>query len=379
LAIGRGSRRRFVGRELVAVAAVSLVLVGGSAGRGESLPDVEILSIDLGGRQTNLTKNPALDTSPAIAPDGRIAFVSTRDGSPDLYVMDGDGSDVRRLTSGPFTVTGKLEDEDSVTCCDWGGDTQLSWSPSGRRLAFDAANRYVPPSCFRNCVTWDAYVIRDDGSDLRLVAPGGRAPSWSPDGRSLAYLSGVDPFGVATELTIRRLDGSRVRSFAVRNSMSEVGPAWSPRGDEIAFQGRGGQTKPLMVGVARADGTRRRWLKEGRRPAWSPSGRRIAYVGRADGLDFRLLTVSSSGGPKRRLAHPAFDVWAVAWSPSGRELAFVAKWRRPGGPVEVRTITPGSRSAWGRLLTRLPAGTRLWAGPRWSPDGRRIVVAVQLP
>jgi TolB protein len=377
LAIGRGSRRRFVGRELVAVALVSLVLVGGSAGRGESVPDVEILSIDLGGRQTNLTKNPALDTSPAIAPDGRIAFVSTRDGSPDLYVMDGDGSDVRRLTRSPINVTGRAEDADAVSCCD-SGETQLSWSPSGRRLAFDAANSYVPRSCFTNCVTWDAYVIRDDGTDLRLVAPGGRSPSWSPDGRSLAYLSGVDPFGVATELTIRRFDGSRVRSLAVDNIMSEVGPTWSPSGDEIAFHGRGGKTKPLMVGVARADGTRQRWLKEGRRPAWSPSGRRIAYVGRADGLDFRLLTVSSSGGPKRRLSHPALDVWAAAWSPRGRELAFVAQHRR-GGPLAVMTMTPGGRPSWGRVLTQLPAGTRLWAGPRWSPDGRRIVVAVQLP
>jgi Tol biopolymer transport system component len=376
LANDRGIRGRFFATMLVALAA-SLVLVGGSAGRGEALPDVEIIAISLTGEQTNLTRNRAVDTSPAIALDGRIAFVSTRSGRPDLYVMDGDGSNVRRLTSSPFTVTGKVEDEDAVTCCE-GGDSQVSWSPSGRRLVFDAANWFVTRSCFRNCVTWDAYAIRDDGSDLRLVAPGGRAPSWSPDGRSLAYLDELDPYGVATRVTIRRLDGSRVRSLRVENITSEVGPTWSPRG-EIAFQGRGGETKSFMIGVAPADGTWRRWLKVGRRPAWSPSGRRIAYVGRASGLDFNLLAVSSSGGPKRRLSHPNLDVLGAAWSPRGRTIGFVARHRR-GGPLDVRTITPDGRpTTWGRLMTQFPAATRLRAGPVWSPDGRRIVVAVQLP
>jgi Tol biopolymer transport system component len=378
LANGRGNRGRFFGTVLVALASASLVLVGGSSGRGEALPDSEIVAISLTGKQTNLTRNPAVDTSPAIAPDGRIAFVSTRGGRPDLYVMDGDGSNVRRLTSSPFTVTGEVEDEDTVSCCD-GGDTQVAWSPSGRRLAFDAANWYVPPPCFRNCVTWDTYAIRDDGSDLRLVAPFARAPSWSPDGRSLAHLGAVDPFGAATRVTIRRLDGSRVRDIRVENIMSEVGPTWSPRGHEIAFQGRGGKTKPLMIGVARADGTRRRWLKEGRRPAWSPNGRRIAYVGRADGLDFTLLSVSSAGGPKRRLSPAGLDVWAAAWSPDGRTLAFVGRHRR-GGPLGVWTTPDRRQTTWARRpLTEFPAASRLWAGPVWSPDGGRIVVAVQQP
>ena len=372
---GRGNGGRFFARTLVGLAAASLVLVSGSAGRGEALPDVEIVAISLTGEQTNLTRNPALDTSPAIARDGRIAFVSTRDGRPDLYVMDGDGGNVRRLTSSPFTVTGTAEDEDAVSCCD-AGDTQVSWSPDGRRLAFDAANSYVPPSCFRNCVTWDAYAIRDDGSDLRLVAPGGRAPNWSPDGRSLAHLADVDPYGVATRVTIRRLDGSRVRSLPVENDLAD-GPTWSPRGDRIAFQGRQSETKPYVIGVARADGARRRWLKAGRRPMWSPSGRRLAYIGWADGLDGRLLTVSSAGGPKRRLVHPRLTILGAAWSPDGRSIAFAGRWRRPGGPFEVGAVRTSDGR--GRILAQLPDRTWLWAGPLWTPDGKRIVVAVQRP
>lgn len=373
LSVARCSRGRFF-IALVALTAASLVLVSGSGGRAEALRDVEILSIDLAGRQTNLTANPALDMSPAIAPDGRIAFVSTREGRPDLYVMDADGSDVRRLTRSPFSVTGRAEDEDVVSCCDF-GDTQVAWAPSGRRLVFDATNGYVPRVCFRNCVTWDAYMIGDDGSGLRLVAPGGKAPAWSPTSQSLAYLDGVDPFGVARDVAIKRLDGSRVRFAAARNPVSYLGPVWSPRGNEIAFHvavPRSG----LWISVVRADGGRRRLLSLGNRPAWAPSGDRLAFLGRSNGLEYRLLTMSSAGGRKRVHTPPALSVEGVAWSPDGRTIAYVARHRR-SGPLELRTMTPDGRRT--RVVAHLRTDRRLWAGPLWSPDGKRLVVAVELP
>jgi Tol biopolymer transport system component len=372
LSVGRGNRGRFF-FALVALAAAALVFVSGGGGRGEALPDVEILSIDLAGRQTNLTANPALDMSPAIGPDGRIAFVSTREGRPDLYVMDADGSDVRRLTSSPFSVTGRAEDEDAVSCCD-AGDTQVAWAPSGRRLVFDATNWYVPRVCFRNCVTWDTYAIGDDGSGLGLVAPDARAPAWSPNGRSLAHVGGVDPFGVARDVAIRRLDGSQVRFVAARNPVSYLGPDWSPRGSEIAFHvavPRSG----LSIYVGRADGTKRR-LARGNRPAWAPNGDRLAFLGRANGLEYTLLTMSRTGGRKRVHTRPAVSVEGVAWSPDGRTLAFVARHRR-GGPLELRTMTPDGRRT--RVVAQLRTDRRLWAGPLWSPDGKRLVVAVELP
>jgi dipeptidyl aminopeptidase/acylaminoacyl peptidase len=375
LSVGRGNRGRFF-IALVALTAAALVFVSGSGGRGEALPDVEILSIDLAGRQTNLTANPALDTSPAIAPDGRIAFVSTREGRPDLYVMDADGRNVRRLTSSPFSVTGRAEDEDAVSCCDV-GNTQVAWAPGGRRLVFDAANEYVPRSCFRNCVTWDTYVIGDDGSGLRLVAPGGRTPAWSPNGRSLAYLDGVDPFGVARSVAIRRLDGSRVRFVDARNPVADLGlgPTWSPRGNEIAFHAAVSHSG-MWIHVVRGDGARRRRLARGNRPAWAPNGGRLAFLGRANGLEYALLTMSRTGGRKRVHTPPAVSVEGVAWSPDGRTLAFVSRHRR-GGPLDLRTMTPDGRRT--RVVAQLRTDRRLWAGPLWSPDGKRLVVAVELP
>src|SRR5437667_12050855 len=66
--------------------------------------DVEIVAIDLAGRQTNLTQNPAWDSAPAVSRDGRIVFLSTRDGEAELYVMGGDGRNVRKLTTGHDVV-----------------------------------------------------------------------------------------------------------------------------------------------------------------------------------------------------------------------------------------------------------------------------------
>ena len=253
-------------------------------------------SIDLAGRQTNLTANPALDM-PAIAPDGRIAFVSTREGRPDVYVMDADGSDVRRLTNSPFSVTGRAEDEDRVSCCDF-GDTQVAWAPSGRRLVFDATNWYVPPVCMRNCVTWNTYSIGDDGSGLSLVAPDARAPAWSPSGRSVAHVGGVNPFGIATDVAIRRLDGSRVRFVDARNPVSYLGPAWSPRGNEIAFH----VAVPSQRSVDLRRARRRDEAPPPRpgQPARVGAKRRSACVPRPrPGLDYTLLTMSRTGGRKR--------------------------------------------------------------------------------
>jgi TolB protein len=55
-----------------------------------------------GANVTRLTNSPARDHSPAWSPDGRqIAFVSERDGNPEIYVMNADGTEVTRLTKSP--------------------------------------------------------------------------------------------------------------------------------------------------------------------------------------------------------------------------------------------------------------------------------------
>ena len=121
------------------------------------------------GRVTNLTSNPALDTSPSPSPDGtRIAFVSSRDGQPDVYVMPAAGGRATRLTTSPF-------DDENVAWND-AGTTSIAWSPDSKRLAFDVQNATFPPTCQTNCVSWSVYLINADGTGLHSIATEARAP-----------------------------------------------------------------------------------------------------------------------------------------------------------------------------------------------------------
>ena len=95
-----------------------------------------------GGNPKKLTKGYGNEASPTWSPDGeRIAFVSDRSGSPQIYVMARDGSNVRRLTfEGSY-------------------NTNPSWSPKGDRIAF----------CGRIEGHYHIFTIGIDGSGLRSL------------------------------------------------------------------------------------------------------------------------------------------------------------------------------------------------------------------
>jgi Tol biopolymer transport system component len=324
--------------------------------------DVEIVAIDLAGRQTNLTQNAAADLAPAVARDGRIVFVSTRDGEPDLYVMDGDARNVRRLT----TRVG-------VTCC--GEDLEVSqaaWSPDGGTIAFDGEYWAQPADCERLCVNWNVQVIGSDGSGVKRIALEARAPGWSPDGRRLAYESGVSAYGTAYGVTIARLDGSG--SVQV-GAIYSVGPVWSPGGGEIAFQARPTEDSPTTsIYVVRADGTHKRRLAAGHDPIWSPDGRRLAFI-----WNYRLVTIGADGKGRRRLSRAGEFVGDAAWSPNGRTLAVVAGTKAGsygGRPRNIRLETVSADGKHERVLVRRNLSI---SGSPWTPDGKRILVTVAMP
>jgi TolB protein len=218
-------------------------------------------------------------------------------------------------------------------------DLKPSWSPDGRRIAFASDRHDGGP--------FDVYVMNASGGDQRLVTHG-TDPAWSPDGRRIA-------FGTTSGLYLVNADGSGLRGL----TRSGETPAWSPGGRRIAFSSGRGGNYDYEVYVMNADGTGRRNLTRNAADdhvsvgGWSPDGRRIVFDSdRGGNRDIYVMNADGSG--QRNLTrNPAADLFA-AWSPDGRRIAFT----RDHDVYVMNADRSGQRN-----LT----GNRGGAAPAWSP------------
>jgi tol-pal system beta propeller repeat protein TolB len=210
--------------------------------------DVYIMAADGGARQA-LTSAPGEDGAPAFSPDGRhIAFESNRDGNFEIYVMDADGRNPRRLSNHPAA------------------DRAPAWMPDGRLVFLSDRDRRPD---------FDVYAMNLDGSRVERLTTTGRnfAPQVSPDGRAIAVQ-------MDQEVRVISLDDRSVRrlTFSPENGMS---PTWSPDGRRLAFATTRNQR--LEIFTMTADGTEQRTLvsmpgASVLDPRWSPDGSRVAFV-----------------------------------------------------------------------------------------------------
>ena len=183
-----------------------LNLVGNSSPRDEIVfssskdGNSEIYTINKnGGNLRKLTTSFGIDVSPAFTPDGsRIAFVSDRGGSPQIYIMHSNGSGIRRITfEGSY-------------------NTSPAWSPDGTWLA------YTGTKDGKNQV----FVIKSDGTMLRQLTSVGNneSPSFSPDGMFIAFDSDRDG---KRGIYVMRLNGDEQRRITPKD-IKAMSPRWSP-------------------------------------------------------------------------------------------------------------------------------------------------------
>jgi Tol biopolymer transport system component len=279
-----------------------------------------------GSAQTRLTINLASDFAPAWSPDGqKIAFVSDRDGNDEVYVMDALGLNQTRLTNNAAF------------------DEVPTWSPDGSKIAF-ISHRDTDENGYALA---EIYTMSSSGGDERRLTftgtdcgfdyyagdyrpcPGKSGVVWSPDGAKLAfeewtYTGCFDENGnwcgwvVNTQylVTINAAGGARA---ILTGDTYPSWPDWSPESGHISFSDYSTASAYRAILVMGADGAGRRVLAYDRTntygaPAWSPDGTKVAFERlRSVSQDAAIFVVSVDGSGKTQLTSSGSS---PDWQPS---------------------------------------------------------------
>ncbi|GMQ85787.1 MAG: hypothetical protein BMS9Abin07_1355 [Acidimicrobiia bacterium] len=266
----------------------------------------EIYVVDADGSDpVNLTSNPAADSAPSWSPDGRqIAFASDRDGERAIYVMNGDGTAPTRLVPG--------------------GDP--AWSPDGMSIAFTLDSDIYAMSSDGSGATRITDAQTDPAPPLWTSSVSDVFPAWSPDGSRLAFVRqflGPTPTAGVARLYVVDVDGGGAPVSLGDVAWSADPPDWSPNGLQIAIGAIGTQMLQASVELVNVDGSGSTTLPipsgftHSRQPAWSPDGARIAataFVVNVTPIDIFVMKSDGSGTATNITNNPASDT-DPAWQP----------------------------------------------------------------
>ncbi len=240
----------------------------------------ELFQVDRdGANPIEITRYGSLTLSPTVAPDGRLAYVTYKGGSPEIWGQRKPGGAHERLY--PNAAAGTQ-----------GSCYAPVWSPDGKRLAFSQSDRRGNS---------DIMVLDSQSGRVRKLTDGGfinTSPSWNPAGTQIAFTS--DREG-GPQIYLMEEDGSNVRRLTLEGSYNES-PAWSPNGAMIAYVSRfegkfdlfifklgEGKAYQITTGVASSES-----------PAWSPDERRLVFSSNRGG-SMQIWTTDLSGNSVKRL------------------------------------------------------------------------------
>jgi TolB protein len=262
----------------------------------------------------------------------RIAFVSDRSGNKEIYVMDYDGKNQRRITAtGTTAIT-------------------PAWSPVDDRIAYTA---WRPRP--------QVEIVSVTGGRQSFAQASGvtnSIPAWSPDGNSIVYVSRRDG---DSEIYLADADGRNARRLTNSRGI-DTSPVFNPAtGRRLAFVSERSGTPQIYT--MNSDGTDvLRVTQEGgdaENPAYSPDGTMIAFAWKKSRTDhFEIFVYEIATQKFVQLTGNAGDNERPAWAPDGKHIVFQSN---RSGSLQIYSMTVD-----GRKLLQLTNSRGVNEGPTWS-------------
>jgi Tol biopolymer transport system component/DNA-binding winged helix-turn-helix (wHTH) protein len=321
------------------------------------VPTPEAPTLPLSIRQ--ITSGPGLDANPAFSPDGEsIAYSSDHTGSFEIYrrSIAADGRAMQLTTDGQQNF-------------------DPAWSPDGKRIAYYSMKRH------------GIFILPAVGGVAKQLTEFGSHPVWSPDGQWLAFqsVSSPDldamPVGSSTLWIVSSQGGTPSQLTQVGSPAgSHHAPSWSPDGRRIAFINFN-TLSPQVWSISMTGGELQSITKHGTGdkswPIYAPDGRSIYYN---QGEAFWKTPVNFDSGAVAGEPVKVADLGSTVirnatLSPSGRSIAYSASISTDhlvSLPMLPLTNEPSGSPS---FLTNQP-GTRHIA-PAFSPDGTKIAFSAQ--
>jgi Tol biopolymer transport system component len=306
----------------------------------------------------------------SIAADGtgQQNLTNTPDVAEDLLSLSPDGTRLAFVQDGWLVVSGTdgqglrrlapLSRDDNFA-------TPPTWSPDGRQLAYVQSFECTGALCYRQ----ELWVADAETGAARRLREGVVEPAWSPDGARFAYVrarlttQAREP-GYRENVVVARTDGTHRRTIAANAS----GPTWSPSGRLLAFSG------PKLGNLIRSgpDGSGRRsllprprrrdWIGDASHITWSPDRRHLAFTGFSLNAGDAVYAVRPSGRGLRRLGAANSDL-PVSWAPNGKTLV----WPHPRTQRLIVAAGDGRKTRQIRVAVQTYVREAVW-----SADGTRI-------